>query len=196
MYYIKDMNKKKKLIYGIGVNDIDININVDGRNLLFYDTWHRMLERCYSIKRQVSDPTYKECYVCDEWLLLSNFKKWFDENYVEGFALDKDILVENNKVYSPDACRFVPQYLNNLIVGRNKSNGLPLGVVVNNGSYMARVHDNGCGKVLNKTFKTVEEASTWYSETKKRIVKQQAQRAFLDNAIKTDVYLALVRREF
>jgi viroplasmin and RNaseH domain-containing protein len=55
---------------------------------------------------------------------------------------------------------------------------------------------NGYGERIDKTFKTVEEAQAWYSETKKHIVKEQAQRAFLENAIKTDVYLALVRREF
>ena len=33
-------------------------------------------------------------------------------------------------------------------------------------------------------------------ETKKRVVKEQATRALVANEIKTDVYLALVRREF
>ena len=49
------------------------------------------------------------CSVCEEWKHFSNFKKWFDENYIEGFDIDKDILIKGNKVYSPEACSFVPR---------------------------------------------------------------------------------------
>jgi hypothetical protein len=62
-------------------------------------------------------------------------------------------------------------------------------------TYLAQCH-NGYGRQLNKTFKTIEEASAWYSTTKAIVVKEQATRAFLDNTIKSDVYLALVRRKF
>lgn len=191
------MNKRNKLVFGVGVNDFNGNIIVKGEVLLSYSRWAAMLGRCYSNKVQAKQPTYLECSVCDEWLSFSNFKIWFDENYVEGFALDKDILIEGNKIYSPEACRFVPQYLNNLLNDHRNSRGsLPLGISkTKHLTYMAQC----CvlnGESIKKTFKTIEEAKEWYSETKKSIVKQQAQRAFLDNAIKTDVYLALVRREF
>lgn len=79
--------------------------------------WENMKQRCYSEKYQEKYPTYKGCYVCDDWLNYDNFKKWFDENYnpetMKGFVLDKDILVEGNKIYSPDTCCFVPQEINN-----------------------------------------------------------------------------------
>ena len=52
------------------------------------------------------------------------------------------------------------------------------------------------GKRLTQTFSTVDAAASWYKQTKKRVIKEQAIQAFLDNAIETDVYLALVRREF
>ena len=193
----------KKLVQGVGINDINEDVKVDGKHLPFYRTWVAMLNRCYSTKCKARQPTYLGCSVCDEWKYLSNFKTWFDENYVEGFQLDKDILVEGNKVYCPENCRFVPQYLNLLLNTRNNDRGsLPLGVTErkiygNNRTISYYGRCNGAnGESLQKTFKTIEEASAWYSETKKRIVKEQAIRAFLENAIKTDVYLALIRRNF
>jgi hypothetical protein len=46
--------------------------------------------------------------------------------------LDKDILVKGNKVYSPDACVFVPQCINILFTKSHKSHKtkekLPMGV--------------------------------------------------------------------
>lgn len=163
-----------------------------------------MMSRCYG-SGNIRQPTYKGCTVIAEWHDFSNFKQWFDENYIEGFHLDKDILVEGNKIYSPDTCRFIPQYLNNLLnTHANARGAYPTGIsaqlpnTVNqkkNITFRASVN-NGYGKQISKTFKTVEDASAWYSKTKKQIVKAQAQRAFLENAIKTDIYLALVRREF
>lgn len=43
--------------------------------------------------------------------------------------LDKDILLKNNKIYSPDTCVFVPQRINALFVSANKIRGeFPVGV--------------------------------------------------------------------
>lgn len=199
------MRKKNKLVYGIGVNDFEGNVYENGKPIKSYSTWKHMLERCYSEKLHSRNPTYIGCSVCDEWQSFSNFKKWFDGNYVEEFHLDKDIILEGNKIYSPEFCRFVPQYLNKLLTdSRNARGDLPLGVTECkpdhhprkvNSTYRAFCN-NGYGKLLSKTFKTVPEAVEWYAATKKLVVKEQAQRAFLDNSIKTDVYLALVRREW
>lgn len=179
------------VVQGLGKRDI----NIDTHDIC-YIRWNSMLQRCYSSECQIRNKTYVGCTVCEEWLLFSNFKQWFDENYIEGYELDKDILVEGNKVYSPDTCRFVPSYINTLLVQCNSARGdLPLGVTRNNKSYMTQC-SNSMGIRVTKTFKTIPEAQSWYSETKKQVVKEQATRAFLDNAIKTDVYLALVRREF
>lgn len=199
------MRSKIKLVCGVGTNNYDGPVTENGKPIKSYSTWTHMLERCYSNRFQIIQPTYIGCSVCEEWLSFSNFKTWFDANYVEGFHLDKDILVEGNKTYSPEFCRFVPQYLNNLLTdSRNARGELPIGLTeLNKDNQKGRINstykaqcNNGYGKLLTKTFKTIQEAQEWYSETKKRIVKEQAQRAFLENAIKTDIYLALVRREW
>lgn len=42
-----------------------------------------------------------------------------DENWkphMEGWHLDKDILLKGNKVYSPETCAFVPAKINSLLI--------------------------------------------------------------------------------
>lgn len=196
------MRNKTKLVHGIGINDYEGSCKENSKNIKSYEVWTSMLNRCYGEKYQIKQPTYIGCSVCKEWSYFSNFKIWFDENYREGFHLDKDILIECNKLYSPDTCRFVPQYLNSLLVDRKNHRGnLPLGVSLKmTKRQITPTYTGWCnnqnGKRLSKTFKTVQEAQAWYSTTKTRIVKEQAIRAFMEGAIKTDVYLALVRRKF
>ena len=195
--------KTNKLVYGHGTNDLDEPIWKDGRHLKFYQVWKDMERRCYSGEYQKRFPTYRNCSVCDSWLKLSNFKEWLDINYREGTALDKDILVKGNKIYSPDACRFVPQYINSLLTDAGAARGdLPCGVVavkskLKNGqittTYKAQCRD-GHGKKLRKTFKTVPEARQWYITTKKGVAGQQAVRAFEAGDITEDVYQALITR--
>ena len=199
------MNTKQKRVYGFGINDLDGPVTINGNNLKFYDVWYAMLTRCYSDKLQTRSPTYRGCSVCDEWLSLSTFKVWFDANYREGTALDKDILIPGNKVYSPDTCSFVPAYINSLLTDAGAIRGeLPLGVravksKLKNGqintAYRAQCSD-GNGKRPNKTLKTVPEAAAWYIIEKKKVVKEQAIRAFEAGDITEDVYKALITREW
>lgn len=100
------MMKTIKLVYGVGINDLDVPFAMNGSNLKFYGTWNNMLNRCYSEKYQAKNPTYRGCTVCNEWLSLSTFKEWFDANYRTGMELDKDILVKGNRVYCPEGMLF------------------------------------------------------------------------------------------
>ena len=105
------MSKVKKLICGVGFNDIYQTSN----NCLYYTKWHGMIRRCYSKESETKNPTYKDCYVCDEWLTFSNFKSWMETQDWEGRVLDKDLLVYGNKIYSPDTCLFLDQRINSFI---------------------------------------------------------------------------------
>ena len=132
------MMKRGNLIFGVGVNDANyitrIEKVVDGKKKTiwkcpFLVKWVSMLQRCYYKKYQEGQPTYRGCRVCDEWLTFSNFKKWMEQQEWEGRQLDKDFLVEGNKIYSPDTCMFIPQKLNNFIVTCGKIKGqYPIGV--------------------------------------------------------------------
>ena len=96
-----------------------------------------MLQRCYSERSKIKNPTYKDCYVCEEWLYFSNFKSWMETQDWKDKHLDKDLLVCSNKVYSPKTCCFVTREINQFLTKSNNSRGsYPLGV-----SYMVKQKD-------------------------------------------------------
>lgn len=76
-----------------------------------------MLRRCYTKDKQTK--SYENCYVCDEWHNYSNFEIWYENNYYrinEDLDIDKDILIKNNNIYSPNTCLLVPKYINGLFI--------------------------------------------------------------------------------
>ena len=79
----------------------------NGKITKVYKTWNNMLQRCYDEKSLGNNPTYKGCTVVKEWHNFQVFGKWFDNNYIEGYQIDKDIKVPGNRVYGPDTCTFV-----------------------------------------------------------------------------------------
>ena len=186
----------KHAIYGVGFCDVKYSVNLDNGSIMpSYNTWHDMLKRCYSEKLHKKEPAYIGCSVCDEWKYFSNFKDWFDSNYVEGYALDKDILVKGNKVYSPETCCFVPKGLNSLLTNRKNHRGkYPLGVskASYSDNYEAAVYKNG-KRVHIGTFKTIEEAFNAYKVAKEAYIKEDATKYYNDGKIAKNVYEALMR---
>ena len=132
----------RKLVYGVGLNDVSYSTQpiVEKKQLIciYYQQWRHMLERCYSEKYHLRYKTYKNCTVCDDWLIFSNFKDWMESQDWEGKQLDKDILIEGNKHYSPETCVFVDQATNSLFTYRGNARGqYPLGVCIHpSGKFM------------------------------------------------------------
>ena len=192
--------KTQAIVYGRGINDLDDPVKVNGKALKFYDTWKAMLKRCYSEKYQKRFPTYRGCSVCSSWLSLSNFKEWFDVNYRTGMALDKDILIPSNKVYSPEACRFVPQYINSLLTDAGAARGdLPMGVMYDKRSstnpYCAQCGDGHGHRIHGTCRSTVAEAKADYARIKTEVVRTQAKKAIAEG-MGLDVYYALIARKW
>lgn len=128
----RKLYKKSKLVYGIGLNDADYVTQkferINGKQVLvwkcpFYNTWTHMLSRCYSEKYRQTKPTYRGCLVCKEWLVFSNFKAWMESQDYKGKHLDKDLLIQDNKVYSPESCVFVDQKINSFTIDSAKTRG-------------------------------------------------------------------------
>lgn len=95
----------------------------------------------------------------------------------ETMYLDKDILVKENKIYSPETCVFVPQNINKLFTKRQNDRGkYPIGVSFDKKlnefrSYCS--YGNGNIEYLN-LFNTPEEAFQVYKEFKENYIKQIA----------------------
>ena len=186
---IGSVKKKSRLVYGVGINDYDGCVHeINGVNMESYASWQRMLYRCYGLKRY---PSYVGCSVCDEWLHFSNFKKWFDENYVEGYQLDKDILVKGNKVYSPTTCCFVPPKINYILLNAKRArHDLPLGVHRVRGG---KFYSTYSGKhIYLGTFNTSEEAFQAYKQAKEAHIQEVATQYYNDGKITEKVYNALM----
>lgn len=128
------MIKKNKLVYGVGVNDADYSVHkCENRKIVwrcpYYGTWKGMLERAYYDKLKLKRPTYQGVTVCEEWHSFMRFRAWMEKQDWEGKQLDKDILVQGNRVYSPTTCVFVDGVVNTFLIDRSAACGeWPLGV--------------------------------------------------------------------
>lgn len=172
------------MIYGIGVNDVDEPTAdlVDGKYKVRteYNLWKNMIKRVSK-----GGNTYSDCMVCEEWKLFSRFRSWYFENYREGLALDKDLLIAGNKEYSPVACAFVPKELNNLFLIAAKSRGLyPIGVWKDSrsDSYQSEIVCMG-ERVRLGSYKTPQEAHRAWQSAKitsilRRLDWYEAQESF------------------
>lgn len=179
-------DSNKSPIYGVGINDLDAISHTK-----LYRTWKSMFARCYGEMVHDRQPTYIGCSVDARWHKLSNFKKWFDENYVEGYHLDKDLLQKGNKIYSPDTCCFIPQEINKLLTKSDKVRSkYCIGVYKQLNRYIARLDSRCVGSFL-----TPEEAFQAYKTAKEAYIKEIANEYYSDGRITKRVYDALMRYE-
>lgn len=154
--------KAKKLVCGVGVNDSDssVYLMVDGkqRQCPYYQRWINMMKRAYSAHEHKLRPTYVGCSVHTEWHKFSAFRSWMELQDWQGMHLDKDIIIEGNKVYSSETCVFVTRETNLFLLERKADRGaFPIGVTKDKGRYRANVR---CGDKLRHlgNFTTPEEA--------------------------------------
>lgn len=165
------------------MNDADYQVHtkvvttIDGKEKTtwvpcpIYRTWLNMLSRCYNPK---TDKTYEGCSVDPSWLKFSCFRAWVVTQDWAGKQLDKDILVEGNKLYSPETCVFVEAHVNTFLLERQNSNtGLPLGVHISIGDspkFLATISDK-CKKRHLGSYNTPKEAHKAWCRAKLEAAK-------------------------
>ena len=165
-------------IFNIGYSGIGRHSKYKNyKESVVYTTWCNLIRRVHSEKSLLKNPTYKEISLCEEWYNFQNFGDWFEDNYnpetMQGWELDKDILVKGNKIYSPETCCFVPQEINKLFIKSNKSRGeYPIGVHKTKNKFLAQSYSKN--KRYLGSFNSVEEAFQAYKIAKKLYIKEVA----------------------
>lgn len=186
------IEKKKRLIRCVAYNDTEYSKSE--KSLL---CWLDMLRRCYPIteleKKKFS--SYKDCTLHKEWLLFSNFKKWYDKHYKIGCELDKDLLSENGKCYSPSTCCFIQRELNILIQTEHK--GMRNGRTKrfynkSKGYFEPKLFHNGKTILLGKT-KTEHEAISLYKKGKMELINTVAKEYFDGGIISEKIYNSFLK---
>ena len=181
--------KSRKLIYGVGINDVMIPGFIHTRT---YRTWSGIIRRT-----DMRDPKFiaeerNQCYIdCTldpRWFKLSVFKEWIEQwNDYENKEIDKDILILDNKIYGPETCLMVRPTINTFFKPNIKRD-LPRGVTQNtsyDGSrggknlYRAQITKIGekkknqsrLGMIGLGHFPTIEEASAAYESARKEQIQ-------------------------
>jgi len=131
-FKVNGIGRPRSLVYGFGVNDAPYctQPRMEGKQVRCqaYIAWQGMLMRACSQMFHANNPTYSGVTICEDWHSFMSFRRWWIENQVDSWQLDKDILSDSRE-YSPETSIFVPQWLNKFTLGRDASRGdCPIGV--------------------------------------------------------------------
>ena len=181
----KVKDKFKPSVYGVGVIGDEVCTTNSGKTKE-YKLWSSMLQRCYDGALKQIYPSYQDCTTSESFNYLWKFKEWCvdqigfnsKDNNGKDFALDKDILIKGNKIYSEDTCCFVPYEINNLLSSNRKSRGdTPIGVSFHtrDNKYQAYLN-TGISRVSLGYFISMTKAFQAYKEAKEQYIKEVANR--------------------
>lgn len=196
------------------MNFLGVGYNSKSKGYLTYDPARKTVKGRYledlalsswklMITRVCKDVAYSDCEIIDSWLDYQNYAEFYytDKYRKKGWCLDKDILVKDNRIYSPKTCCFVPNEINSYIanyrgIKNRQQKDLPVGVSLfkKQNLYRARVNDSITKKSIVKYFKNAEDAAEAYKEMKKVQIVKLADK--WKDEISPKVYKSLITREF
>ena len=169
-------------VHGVGIFGTKYPSKINGVLTKEYKLWTHMLQRCYSASLKKKSPTYEGCEVSNKFKSYEYFYEWCHKQVgfgIEGFELDKDLLVKGNKVYSEDFCVFLPIEINTVLTKCTSSRGEHLiGVYWNkkDKAFVAQVRKNKGKQEHLGYFNTELEAFNAYKEAKESFIKEQAEK--------------------
>lgn len=184
-------------VCGVGVTGCKYLTWENGKSLPEYVVWKGMIERCYSERVQKRSPTYLNCRVSENFKKYEYFYEWMNEcaYYRDGWALDKDLLVRDNKIYSEETCVFLPKELNTFLTKRGRFRGEnPLGVFRKDDQSSFTAYISIFGKIKHLgSFPTQEDAFMAYKVAKQNQAKILAEK--YKDVIDPRAYNALLNYE-
>mgnify|MGYP001019282105 CR=1 FL=1 len=69
----------RRSVYDVGyIGAPQFNCSADAVTKRIYESWVRMLGRCYDESVRLRNPTYIGCTVCEEWHNLQVYLKWYN----------------------------------------------------------------------------------------------------------------------
>lgn len=195
------LNESKSLVCGIGINDYDEPIKINGVHIDSYNYWRHILKRCYSESSLRRNASYRDCSISDDWIYFTNFKEWFDnpENgFMLGHEIDKDLLVHGNRIYSETTCCFLPPEINRVLNRqKNKRGNYKIGVFYRKdmNKFVAQIQSGIHEHRQIGIYETEQEAFLAYKIEKERYLRYLADKYFSQNLITKKVYDALYNYE-
>lgn len=192
-------------VFGVGIigNKYPTYIS-KGNPTKEYVMWKAILNRCF-YKQANNIQCYEDCTICDEWLLYENFYEWVhsQENFEQlynskiRFDVEKDILIKNNILYSPNTCCIVPHNVNALFVKQQFHRGdYPIGVCYDKeqDKYASYLCIHGRQHRLGR-FNSIEEAFINYKMEKEKLIKKIAQEEYDKGNITQKCYKSMINYE-
>lgn len=167
---LKRAAAKAKIHYGVGVFVNYPIIAITGRkSLRVYSVWQGIIARCYNPLHHSYQRYGGRGVVVDaRWHHFQEFAKWYSDQQQRGMGnahaswqVDKDILFEDNLIYSPDTCCFVPGEVNTFFSGLTSN-----GYTEQKGLYIGSIQISGTKH--QRVFRIKEDAISWYNEGKTR----------------------------
>lgn len=185
-------NPYDRTICGVGYIGVgEYKTGTDTKHTEEYQNWTCMIRRCYDEKlKERYSAYYGDCFVCEEWHNFQNFAKWWNENIyrvgTERMHLDKDILFDGNRMYSPSTCVISPQRINMLFMKKPNKYNLPNGIKPSSkGRYESKYN----GKYLG-VFDSIEDAIMAHDIAKSEALIQIANE--YKDKIPNNLYKALI----
>lgn len=184
---------------------VSFNVTTEASYVQYYTEggkiWSLMKTRCSDSSRySIEKPTYKHCQ--NHFKDFQNFMDWCQtqEAYLltgdtGRWQLDKDILIKNNKVYSPETCAFLPSYINGIFGNCVKKTELPLGVNFREkfGKFVAQSNIGGKRKHLGH-FNCPNDAHRAWQTSKVQSIKAALEQYSNSFGSRQDICRALQER--
>lgn len=163
-------NPYARTVAGVGFVGEGIPTSENGVNLREYRLWLSVINRCYRPNRTVQN-SYEDKTVAEVWHNYQNFAAWCRSNkgfYIEGYELDKDLLVAGNKVYGPDTCCFIPGILNRTLISYSSDNGISY---TEKGKWKLNYYIAGTRQRAAKHFRSLDAAKLFYKENRYNLLR-------------------------